>query len=399
MPGRAGTSVRMRPEHDTGTGGTAAGPRPGGALEKVHALLVSPRLAIALLVAVLACCVVGVTVLRGARAGELIFSTLWFNALLVLLALSSAAAFFSRIWRRRLTLVSAGMILFHLSFAALLGGIAYNRLFFFDGLLRLTEGETLPTGRVESYDRIDKGRFFDLSRLGGETTLVRMHANYKVSGANKQAAYEIAVEDGEARARSVIYVTEYLDFDGVRFFCSKEGFSVLVVMSDRGGREIYGAHVPLQSFKQEDGSYLYAAGTAAGPTGFSFPPPPEHPRADLELSFRPNTVVERAGDVRFRVWPLGRSGVPVTERAGEVPVGGHFEAGDLTLSPREIRYWVGMNVRHDPGLPVILASLCFGLAGMVMTFAGRVRQGLARSRSAYNRAPAASGGVRTESAS
>jgi len=116
-------------------------PRPRrerGALARTYALLTSPRLAIALLIAILACCVVGVTLVRGERAWRLIFSTLWFNALLVLLALSSAAAFFTRVWRRKLSVVQVGMIVFHVSFATLLGGVVYNSLFHFDGMLRLT---------------------------------------------------------------------------------------------------------------------------------------------------------------------------------------------------------------------------------------------------------------------
>jgi cytochrome c biogenesis protein ResB len=189
----------METEQDPSPRGPAENRRPARPLsERVWAALVSPRLALALLAAVLACCVYGVTVVRGARAGELIFSTLWFNALLVLLAASSFAAFFSRIWRRRLTLLSVGMILFHLSFAAMLGGIAWNRLFFFDGLLRITEGETLPNGRIESYDRVDHGRLFDYTTLRGETTLVKLHVNYRAEGENKRAAYELVVDDGDA---------------------------------------------------------------------------------------------------------------------------------------------------------------------------------------------------------
>ena len=350
--------------------------------DRVYRLLTSPKLAIALLVGILGSCVVGVTVFRGARAWELIFSTLWFNGLLVLLALSSAAAFFSRIWRRKLTVVSLGMIVFHLSFAALLGGVVVNGLFHFRGVLRLTEGETLPNGALESYDLVEHGRLFDLGRLRGETTLVRMHSRYTVDGKDKRAAYEIEVGDGHARTTDTIYVTRALEHEGVRYLCAKEGYSVLVVLSDKGGRELYGAHVPLQSIKHPDGSYLYATGTATGPEGFPFPPPPEAPRAELLVSFRPNTVQERAGDVGFQVVPLGPSGAAASERTGQVLVGGQFDAGDFTLSPREIRYWVGMDVRYDPGLTVILASLCFGLAGMVVTFVGRVRQGSTRRRAA-----------------
>ncbi len=356
--------------------------RAQGLAGRAYAFFVSPRLAIALLVAVLACCVIGVTAYRGERAWAVIFSTLWFNALLVLLALSAGAAFFTRIWKRKLTVVSAGMILFHVSFLALLAGVVYDGLFYFKGTMRLTEGETLPNGRLESYDVVQHGRFFEFGRLRGEATLRAMHRGYKVDGQDKRAAYEVLVEDGERREQGTIYVTRHLDFEGVRYFPSMEGYSLLVVLYDKDGNEQYGAHVPLQSLKQADGGYVYATGSSKRPLSFPFPPPPEHPRAELLLTYRPNTVVDRTGDVGFQVWPVGSSGEAGAERKGKVVVGGRFDAGDFSLSPREVRYWVGMSVRYDPGLDVILASLCFGLAGMVLTFAGRTRQGAARRRAA-----------------
>jgi hypothetical protein len=239
--------------------------RPRSGAQRAYDVLTSPKLAIALLVGILACCVAGVTLLSPARAWELIFNSLWFNALLVLLALSSAAAFFTRIWRRRLTVVSVGMILFHVSFAALLCGVVLNSLFHFKGLLRVTEGETVPAGALESYDTIDRGRFFDPARLRGGVTLLRMHRKYEVDGMDKRAAYEIAVGEGDARTTGTIYVTQHLERDGVKFLCSKEGYSVLVLLSGKDGREPYGAHVPLQSLKQPGGGYVYATGTPKGP--------------------------------------------------------------------------------------------------------------------------------------
>jgi hypothetical protein len=368
-------------------------PRPRRAesiLQRAYAALTSPKLAIALLVGVLACCVVGVTVYRGERAWQLIFSTLWFNGLLVLLAISSAAAFFTRIWRRKLTLVSAGMILFHVSFAALLGGVVVNGLFHFKGLLRLTEGETLPNGQLESYDQVEHGRFFDFGRLRGETTLVKMHRNYNVDGDDKRAAYEIAVGDGDASTKGIIYITRDLEHEGVRYLCAKEGYSVLVVMSDKEGRFLYGGHVPLQSLKQERG-YQYATGSSDGAGSFGFPAPPEEPRMGLLVTYRPDAAIERAGQVGFQVFPLGAPGDGAA-RTGEVAIGGSFDGGEFTLSPTEIRYWVGMDVRYDPGLNVILASLCLGLTGMVLTFVGRVRQGVTKRRAAgspHRRSPEA----------
>lgn len=349
--------------------------------QQAYAILTSPKLAIGILLVVLGCCLVGVTAVRGVRAGELIFATLWFNGLLVLLAVSSAAAFFSRIWQRKLTLVSVGMIVFHLSFMAVLGGVVVNSLYSFKGLMRLTEGETLPNDQLESYDTIEAGRFFDPGRLRGETTLVKMHTGYQVDGSNKRAAYEIEVGPPGAVQRAIIYITEYSDFDGIRYFCAKEGYSILLVLSDKAGQERYGLHVPLQSLRQPDGSYLYATGTASGPGAIAFPQPPEHPIGELELTYFPGQV-ERTGQVHFKLLPLGAMGLPPAEWKGLVAVGEPFDAGENRLLAREIRYWVGMDVRYDPGLPVVFGGLVTGLVGMVLTFVGRLRQGTGKKRAA-----------------
>ena len=344
------------------------------ALQRAAAFLVSPTLAIALLVGVLACCLVGVTVVQGIRAWELIFSTLWFNGLLVLLAISAGAAFFTRIWRRKLTTVQVGMIVFHLSFMALLGGVVFNGLFHFKGAMRITEGETLRNGAPESYDQIEHGRFFDMARLRGETTLVEMHTAYKVDGKDKRAAYEIEVGEGQAKSRAIIYITEYTDFDGIRYFCSKEGYSVLVVMADQQGQVQYGGHVPLQSLRQPDGSKLYTTGSASEAKGFAFPPPPEAPVGALQVTLYPS-FLDRTGQVLLQLAPLDPKAPGAVERKGMVDVGEPVDMGPFTLTPAEIRYWVGMDVRYDPGLPVIMTSLVAGLVGMVLTFVGRVRQG------------------------
>lgn len=359
-----------------------AAPRPPArrrltATQRAYAFLVSPQLAIALLVGVLACLVVGVTFFRGERAWSLIFSTLWFNALLVLLAVSAGAAFFSRIWKRKLTLVSAGLILFHLCFMALLGGVVYRSLFSFEGWLRLSEGETLANTSQESYDRISAGRFFDFSRLRGTTTLVRMHRDYQVDGEDKRAAYEIVVEDGPRTVRKIIYVTEYMDLLGMRFFCQKEGYTVLVTLSDAAGKELYGAFVPLQSLAQADGSRMYVTGSAQEAQPFLFPPPPETARFELLVTYWPG-VEHRTGQVSFKARPLGPDWKPGPESTGLVDVGQPWRVGDLSLRPVEVRYWVGMAVRTDPGLTVIMGSLALGLLGSFMVLVGRLRQGARR---------------------
>ena len=69
-------------------------------LRRMYDFLASVKLAMALLIIILACCLVGVTIIRGERAWVLIFNTLWFNGILVLLVLNITFCFFGRIQRR-----------------------------------------------------------------------------------------------------------------------------------------------------------------------------------------------------------------------------------------------------------------------------------------------------------
>lgn len=361
----------------------AQGRRPEGLARRAYDLLVSPKLAIGILVVVLACCVVGVTVWRGEEAGRRIFATLWFNGLLVLLAVSSASAFFSRFWKRKRTLVGVGMIVFHVSFLGVLAGVILNGLFSFRGTMRITEGETVAVGNPAVYDEHEFGRLFEPAVLKGELTLVRMHTNYKVNGENKRAAYELELRDGAHQQRSVIYPTEYLSFEGIRFFSLKEGYSVLVVLSEPGGAPSGGGHVPLQSIRQPDGGYLYSTGSAKEPGSFGFPP--DRPRLDLEVNYWPG-LEERTGKLRLQARPVGPSGPEGVPQVKMVSVGERAELAGAGLEPREIRYWVGLSVRYDPGLNVILTSLCLAFVGTTLTFVGRIRQGGPGRRAAQGQA-------------
>lgn len=344
---------------------------------RIYRILASVKLALALLIVILTCCVIGVTAIRGERAWALIFSTLWFNAILVALVVNVAFCFFGRIWGRKVTLVSFGMILFHLSFVAILAGVVYNSLFYFRGMIRLTEGETLVSGDPESYDYADLGRFFSYEKLRGETSLLNVHRGYKVEGLEKQIAYDVAVGEDGAKKQGIVYVTHKLSHNGFDYFRDKEGYSLLIMLYDRWGRELYGAFVSLQSLKQKGDSYLYTTGTKEGPGGLPFPQDPLHPMYDLQVEFQPSYIKERAGDVVFQVRPFMAEGKrdekPFAE--GKRGMGKKIMAGDHYLAVTEVRYWVGMSVSYEPGKPIVLTSLWVGLGGMIITFIGRMRRG------------------------
>lgn len=350
---------------------------------RIYRFLSSSKLAIGLLIALFACCIVGVTIIRGERAWSLIFRTAWFNGLLVLLVVNVAFCFFSRVWGRKLTLVSFGIILFHLSFVAIFAGIVYNSLFYFRGEIRLTEGETLPSGDPQSYDSIDYGRFFDLSRLRGETRLIRLHSDYKVNGENKKWAYEIEVGEEGMKKGGMVYITNHLSHNGFRYFRNKEGFSLLIVLHNVKGEPLARQFIPLQSLKQKNGDMLYTSGSSRGPGNFPFPYPDGRntPAMYLQVAYYPDPKKPVAGKIVFQVWPLnyeraadGREEIKPAKES-KATIEEKFDFGGYRVSVEEVRYWSSMSVRYDPGQPIVLTSLWVGLAGIVITFIGRLRKG------------------------
>ena len=405
----------------------------------VYDKLASAKLAMLLLVAILISCLCGALLFKDMDARQIIFGSLWFNGLLVLLVVNTACCFFGRMWGRRLTVVSFGMILFHLSFVSMFLAIVFNSLFCFNGTLRLTEGETLSNRDPNSYDFPKHGLFFSYSRLKGETTLVRVHRGYKVDGSDKLIAFDVAVADGQKKKEGTIYINNKFSYRSVDYLRDREGYSLLAVVSGKQGNELFGMYIPLQSFKQKDDSYLYATGVMAGPGPIDFPPEGAKSLFRLQLDYLTDNQKDRNGRIRFRVWPLPKggaegtmnpaaggvaagmggghamnpsgagamdpskahagnpgasgamgaggaagssathAGMPAVAGPGKEPiadgtmgVGGKFAFGEYQLVAPEVRYWVAMTVRYNPGKPIVLASLWVGLAGIIITTIGRM---------------------------
>ncbi len=340
----------------------------------IYGFLASAKLAMFLLIVILGCCLVGATVFCGQRAMEVIFSTLWFNGLLVFLIVNVACCFFGRIWGRKVTLISLGMILFHLSFVALFAGIIYNSLFYFRGSLRLSEGETLFNGRSDSYDHIEQGRFFNLSKFKGSTTLNKVQYNYVVGGQDKRIAYDVIVSNGAQTRHETLYILKPFDFNGFKYFRDKEGFSVLTILYDKQGKELYGAHVALQSMLLKENTYRYTNGTKDGAKYLPFPQPPSNPLINVNVTYQPDLKKERSGHVIFQVLPLENAADGKAENNEDIKtaIGAKYDAGMYDLSVKEVRYWAGMYVRYEPGQPIVLVSLWVGLFGMTLTTMARI---------------------------
>ncbi len=362
-------------------------------VNKIFSLFWSTRVALALLVLILFSCIVGAS-LPPAIGREAVFSSLWFNFLLVLLIVNIVFCIFKRIRILRLSLI--GTTIFHLSLVLLFTGIVYDQLFFFEGAIRLTEGETLSCAKRASYDRVRKGRFFKVPKIEdlGKIYSHKFHPSYLAEGRDWGAAYEIVVgEDpvsstGQAQGspkdpveKKIIYVNHPLKYKGFEFYRDKEGYSPLVVLRDSLGRVLYGAYVPLQSIEQKDGTYLYRSGSAVAPGSFNFPQDPQLPPVfSLQATYYPDKVKKRAGEVFFQAWPIthGKNTEGQEEKElfkGKAALGKTVKAGDFFLSMEEVRYWTSMKVIYRPGLTIIFSSFWLGLGGITLSVILKMAKG------------------------
>ena len=135
----------------------------------------------------------------------------------------------------------------------------------------------------------------------------------------------------------------------------KEGYSPLIVFYDEQGRELYGAHVPLQGLKQKNDAYLYTTGTKDGPGAFPYPQEPLQPLFELQAVYVPDLKRERDGEVKLSVWPLARDDAERSKKpvaTGKAVIGKKVKAGDYYFAATEVRYWVGMSVRYEPRINV-----------------------------------------------
>jgi hypothetical protein len=202
--------------------------------------------------------------------------------------------------------------------------------------------------------------------------------NFKIDGENKRVAYEVAVGE-EDKKQGLIYTTSKLTYGGVDYFNDKEGYSLLVVLTDNDGKDLFGGYIPLQSIKQKNGGYLYSTGYKEGESVVKsvvpFPFGVEKPKFALQVGYLPSPLKERGGEATFQLTALDEKGMPGKTAPfadGKAAIGNTIKAGEYNLAVRDVRYWVAMNVRSEPGKPIVLTSLWIGFAGILITTIGRM---------------------------
>ena len=337
---------------------------------RIFSLFWSTKVAIVLLVLIILSCVVGVS-MPSDVGKDFVFYSLWFNLLLVLLIVNIVFCIVKR--TNVLRLSQAGSTIFHLGLVALFVGVVYDQLFFFEGEIRLTEGESLVCADPASWDVLKYGRFFRNQTLNelGQLYFHKLHIAYQEEGKFREEAIEISVgTDVQRGSRRIVYIARPLKYKGFELYREKrDGYSPLVVLRDKQGKVLLGSFVALQSIRQQDGTFLYRSGTALEPGSFKFPQDPAIPPLyNIQTIYYPDKAQKGTGDISFKVWKYITDDKDASEELVNVKAafGERIKAGDYFLSLEEVRYWTSIYVTYRPGLTLIFSSFWIALGGLIL---------------------------------
>ncbi len=285
-----------------------------------------------------------------------------FLASLALLAVNLLAGNFrrfrtmARTGGRLLQFRHVGSVVFHLALLVILAGIVLHGLFRFDGVMAITEGQTIrdETGR---YLRIDKGLLNDGPTGSFALTLERIDRRHPVADATTEAAF-IAVRGagGADAAAGLVRINGPFRWEDFEFhYGARTGVSPEVLVLDEAGRPVFRSFVRLEIVAGEEEAFHEGAVDL----------PLDGTRVRIRIMDRDvgggsapgRLTVSRAGAVLF---------------AGEVAVGDTAEVDGLRVTVPNVRAWCDLHVVLNPWLGLVFTGFWLGLAGLLISVLARV---------------------------
>jgi cytochrome c biogenesis protein len=288
-------------------------------------------------------------------------------------------------WRRRLPrnpqfIGEAGSLVFHLSFFVLLAGILWGKAAGFTAFVDVLEGQSVVEARP-SYDQVEEGLLFnDSQHQGFEVKVDSFQAQYFDSGKPKLFNSHVRVFDqGRKVAEQDIQVNQYLEYKGVKFYQASYGWAPVLRVTDPSGREVFNA--PVLFFGDPQLADGIVKVPSAGPPGqqlgalmFFIPDVRDSGGGSVAGSAElRNPAIEYRlfkGDLQAgraqNVYELD------TSRMTQVATGGILMGqtadlpGGYKMTFSRVMQYTGLQVTHDPGVPIIWVSFALMLGGLLV---------------------------------
>ena len=132
---------------------------------------------------------------------------------------------------------------FHASFFLLLVAVLYGKSTGFDGIMTVTEGQTVSESRAD-FDTLKEGVLFDGQHAGYQVRLNSFRATYAANGQPSDFVSNVSVIDGGRVVQTRdIRVNDFLDYRGVDFYQQDYGWSPRIVVRNPRGQVVFDSFV------------------------------------------------------------------------------------------------------------------------------------------------------------
>lgn len=249
-----------------------------------------------------------------------------------------------------------GSIIFHLSLVLIMSGIILNYLYRFDGVLAITEGQSV-VDKTEAYTHIFKGPLYNDPYGRFEITNNKFYTDYNINNTQTTAA-EISLKDSPIAPKTTnIIATNFpLRFNGLEFHYGRlYGYAPEILLLDSLDNILFKSFVRV-AVQEQNNKKIYADYIIIPQTGhkISIKVLPNYQQKDSTFF---NLMVEKDTEILYE----GTVGLNDTVT---------FDTFKMTV-PR-LRYWCYINVVKSPFLKLVFISFWTAIIGLTIGFIPRV---------------------------
>jgi len=254
-----------------------------------------------------------------------------------------------------------GVYVIHLSVLIIIGGAIFGSIFGFDAYVRVAEGDSVDIIRLKG-DRGEK-------KLDFTIRCDRFNVDFYENGAPKEYRSDLTfLKNGRIAYQGSLLVNHPITFEGIRFYQASYGTAG-------------GGNVTL-SFRKPDGKGQHVNVNA----GDVFALPEGHAEVTVMrvegnmMQMGPAVklnVRSSKGDMNFWVFEdieeIKRKNPGIAQYVSLFNPG-LFEPYVFSLDRMDRRYYTGLQVAHDPGLPIVALGVFLLFVGFMVVFFSSFRQ-------------------------
>lgn len=241
-----------------------------------------------------------------------------------------------------------GSLFFHFALLVVIMGALVSSFYTMRGRILLTEGQSIEEAH-KNYMLIEEGPFFKERHQEFQIRLDKFYPEY-IGTQIKMPGSKLTIINGNNEVKKqIVYVNHPLYYKGFTVYQrSKYGFSPLLVIRSKQGKEIWKAYMALAT-REEEGVVGYRD-VITFPYGM---------RAQIE--FYPKESSSHGGSaLRLQLTENGNQLF-----SGILRLGDKVFFRDNYLEFAGLRHWTTFNISKDPGLPVIWAGTWLAVFGLL----------------------------------